>query len=138
MSLASQALSAGLEPVIVSAHAVDPWPRILEALATGALVCADDLDAAPGMAPNALPATGTLIASLTVASAGAFRGPGPLFHLRPSGVVLWPGTPGSEGALGVCVCAPGERGTRGPLGRGTVVHGGSTVAVQCAAPGKNV
>jgi S-DNA-T family DNA segregation ATPase FtsK/SpoIIIE len=115
----------------------DGWPAVTAALSDGAIALVDDLDSLRSP-PFALPATGTLIASYTTASAAALRPPTPLFHARPRGVVLWPSQPGSGAAFGPGRAAQGAvelTGGRGPEppGRGRLVLGGRSYPVQLAA-----
>jgi hypothetical protein len=134
-ALARQAQTAGLPTACVPATADGAWNAIIDALGEGNLVFADNLDQAPGPVPPTLPATGTLIASLSTAAAGSFRGPGPLFQNRPVGVILWPSTPGSSAALGTPLdgvpLTPSGGGRPAP-GSGLAVGGAGVVPVQCA------
>jgi S-DNA-T family DNA segregation ATPase FtsK/SpoIIIE len=131
--MAAQAVAAGARPERVDGDSANPWPVIESLLAAGKLVVADNLDRAPGCPPF-LPATGTLVATMSTTGAAGFHGPGNLVRARPTAIVLWPETPGSSEAVGVRLAEGLDpRAPRRP-GRGIVVNSQAIEPIQCPAP----
>jgi S-DNA-T family DNA segregation ATPase FtsK/SpoIIIE len=115
------------------------WPEIIDALAAGQVVLADDLESVSGPPPSALPPKGTLIASYTTTTAAALRPPTQLFHANPLGLLLGPGGRGPAAAFGPGANTGSPLGLSGgsvpaqPPGRGRLIVGSKSYAIQAAA-----
>ncbi|MDR2379028.1 MAG: hypothetical protein LBD70_06355, partial [Bifidobacteriaceae bacterium] len=130
--------ASGHATQVFGAGAPRRWDAIADALAAGRIALVDDIESVAGPPPPAPPPRGTLIAACATATAAALRPPTHGFQAAPLGLLLGPAQRGGAAAFGPGAAAgPGLElvGAAGadPPGRGRLVAGSKSLAVQVAA-----